>query len=134
MRLAYERGVNVSEVVDEVAEGTSSRFWIEEDRALRLIRDRRRGHMPKRRTREQMLLEIERRTEAILRSDPSLNLPEAVYEAVNSPAPSYYIAGRSVKRAIQARMRGYVPEYRRDAVSPASSRYPLNESGKEEIW
>lgn len=124
-RMAVERGTTLKEVIDEAAESEASRFWIEEDRALRLVRELRNGlreRQPRRKSREAMISEIHRRAEAILRSDPTKNLPDAVYEVVNSPAPSYYVGARSVQRALSARKRGFVPDYRnRERKGPAGN-------------
>lgn len=110
-RLAVSRGVGEYDVAQEVAESEASKFWIDEDRAVRLVREHRRGIVQKRKPREAMAAEITRRTEAMLNQNPKLSLTDAVFEVVNSPAPSYYISERSVRRAIASRKRGFIPEY-----------------------
>lgn len=113
-KMAVSRGVSLKEVIEEVAESESSRFWVDEDRALRLVQEHRRGIRQRRPERERMVGEISRRTEAMLTERPGLSLSEAVFRVVNSPAPSYYVGSRSVRRALAARKRGFVPEYRKE--------------------
>lgn len=108
VRMAVERGVALNEVLEEAAASPASRFWVEEDRALRLVAEHRRGKVQKRKCRQEMTAELARRTEALLKSRPDMELPDAVAEAVHSPAPSFYVSGRSVKRALAARKRRYM--------------------------
>lgn len=90
-RMAVERGVALEYVVDEVAETEASRFWVDEDRAMRIVQEKRRGKLGKRGPRRDMAEEISRRTETMLRENPGMKLSEAVFEVVNSPAPSFYV-------------------------------------------
>ncbi len=112
MRLAVSRGVTLDKVADEVADSEASRFWVDEDRAIELYHEHRRGVRQRRPERERMAGEIRRRTEAYMSLNPEASLAQAVNNVIHSPAPSFYIRGRSVKRAVAARKRGYIPEYR----------------------
>ncbi len=119
VHMATERCVPMRDVFEDVAKSPASRFWIEEDRALRLMEEKRRGKVLKRQCRREMLSEIEQRTKALLESDPNKSLPDAVTEVIHSPAPSFYVSKRSVRRAVEARKHGFVPlSIRKRAISP----------------
>ena len=113
-RIAVERGVAICDVLEETAKSPASRFWIEEDRVIRLLQERRRGIVQKRKSRREMVEEIAKRTEALLRNNPDISLPDAVSEVIYSPAPSFYVSGRSVRRAFDSRKLRFITGKRKE--------------------
>lgn len=97
--LLYSSPGSLDEVFAAVASSPAERFYISEERAYLLLLEKRlRGgwavSLP---TRRAMLEEIERRVEAMLTVNPGLSLKQAVFNVVNSPAPSFYLTPRSVR-------------------------------------
>lgn len=100
-----DRGIG--HVYRNLAHAPAPRFFISEEQAFRevkrLIRARcqgaaalsglLRGKMP---NRARMLRDILKGVDALLSSSPSLPLREAVYQVVNSPAPSFYLTPASM--------------------------------------
>lgn len=96
--------LDLDKICGEVANSPASRFFISEERAYELIiARRRRGHwtisIP---LRVEMIEEIERRAESRLRSGKAATLRDAVHEAVNSPAPRFYLTPRSCRTIVYA--------------------------------
>lgn len=84
----------------------ASRFWVGERRAADVISLMRRGRQlrnMKPKTRE-MYMELHRRAMAYMRANPQAGIAEAAFEAVNSPAPEFYITPKSA-RVILSRAR-----------------------------
>lgn len=77
-------------------ESQADRFYINEERAYRLIRAGE-GYISGRR---RMLEDIRTRVDSLMRSDPSLSLKDAVYITVNSPAPGFYLSEETIKTII----------------------------------
>lgn len=102
-RARLGKGWGVLEVFNQMTDVPAPRFYISEERAFRLVSLRRRkgrwpeGIIP---TRRRMLNEIYRRVEAMMEADPALDLRDAVFEVVNSPAPSFYLTPGSIRRII----------------------------------
>lgn len=92
--------VRLDDIFAEMAMIPVERFYISEERALRLINERRRtgrwpaGMNPRR---IEMIQEIEKRVEWMMALDPDLSLPEAVFRVVNSPAPAFYLTPGSLR-------------------------------------
>lgn len=94
-------GHTAEEVFRAVARRADApRFFINEERAITLIRHFRltgafqAGIKP---IRKRMIQELNRRVESLLAEHPAISLREAVYRAVNSRAPSYYISWPTIK-------------------------------------
>ncbi|MCH5214370.1 MAG: hypothetical protein J1E97_04195 [Muribaculaceae bacterium] len=91
---------DVNVLFEAIAVSPAPRFYISEERAYQLIGHHRRtglwprGMFP---TRLRMIKEIDRRVQLLRRADPSLTLKDAVFEAVNSPAPCFYLTSSSVR-------------------------------------
>lgn len=102
--------LNVTEIFDSiVSDSRASRFYISEERAYRIIKRFREEGCPsghkKLNTKMRMLIEINSRVDSLMAADPSLTLKEAVFEAVNSAAPSFYLTFHSVKSIIYRTLR-----------------------------
>ena len=107
---------SVLEIFDDIASNApADRFYISEEQALKLLRLQARGRGqgapaqagPSLPTRARMLADISSRVDALLASDPSLSLRDAVETVVNYPAPSFYLTPASLctlfYRAMRAR-------------------------------
>lgn len=113
--IAYDgRGLGWRNVYEELAESPSSRFWVGEQRALEAVRAILAGHTPcASRLRNEMYTEIKERALRILGTRAAPTLADAVAEAVNSPAPKFYITpvsamtvvSRAKKRRAEETMR-----------------------------
>lgn len=105
--LSEARAIDLLEICRRVAESPASRFFISEDRAYELVIARRRlGHWSVRlRHRVRMMDEILSRAEALLASGIESTLRDAVYAAVNSPAPEFYLTPRSCRTLVYATFR-----------------------------
>lgn len=106
-RLGEARAIDLLEICRLAAESPASRFFISEERAYELVIARRRlGHWPIRlRHRIRMMEEISSRAEALLASGMESTLRDAVYAAVNSPAPEFYLTPRSCRTLVYATFR-----------------------------
>lgn len=90
--------IDLGEVAREVVASGSSRFWVSEERARAVV-----SAMRKRRpvlegmqaSKRAMYEELYRRVEALLTARPGATLSEVVTEAVNGPAPGFYMEPRS---------------------------------------
>lgn len=81
------------------ASSPASRFWVSERRAGEVISHLMKGGsiermLPKRR---EMYEEILRRTLAYMKKHPRASVTDAVFEAVNSPAPEFYLTYKSTR-------------------------------------
>lgn len=86
----------------------ATRFWVGERRAADVLGEMRRGRQfrnmkPKTRA---MYEELHRRATAFLRKHPSATMADAAFEAVNSPAPEFYLTPKSA-RVILSRARNH---------------------------
>ena len=91
------------EVCEEAANSPCSRFWVSEERAAVIVSGMLKGRyvlddmsFQKR----EMFLEIFKRVTNILDEKPDAKLRDAVFDAVNSPAPRFYMTTRSVVQII----------------------------------
>lgn len=100
--LMRERNITFCQAIKLASETPASRFWIDEDRAIRLLRERRNGigNGPKNRRRRRLLLDLERRVEKLIGDNPDISFYDAVTRAVNSPAPSFYASVRTTYRVL----------------------------------
>lgn len=98
-QLGHNRN-SVKQVFEAVARfSPARRFYISEERAYRLLTAYRRGKvspvaMP---NRVEMIREIDRRVTALMTQHPKTALKDAVFEVVNSPAPSFYLTPGSIR-------------------------------------
>lgn len=100
----------------------ASRFWVSEERATVVIRDRLAGRAdfsgmkPESR---RMFTEILNRVRPVLARAPGMPVARAVREVVNGPAPEFYLTPLSAKVIIYARIRVERAEKRRQAEARA---------------
>ncbi|MDE7081131.1 MAG: hypothetical protein K2O78_05725 [Muribaculaceae bacterium] len=123
-RLAEARTIDLLEICRLTSESAASRFFISEERAYELVMARRRlGHWPIRlRHRIRMMEEISSRAEALLASGMESTLRDAVYAAVNSPAPEFYLTPRSCRTLVYATFRAaYLDATARRAAAVTAS-------------
>ena len=87
-------GLTVEEVVSIAVNQPARRFWVSEERALRVVSSMyhrqlpMKGHVLKR----EMFEEIKRRCERLLDEHPTWPLSRRVYYVVNREAPRFYIS------------------------------------------
>lgn len=99
-RLGKDGYKRIDDIFRELASVRASRFYINEDRAYKLVRKYlATGELPPRMIpmKRLMLLTMARRVETLRAFRPQLTLRDAVYEVVNSQAPSYYLTPRSIR-------------------------------------
>ncbi|MDE6296579.1 MAG: hypothetical protein K2L89_01925 [Muribaculaceae bacterium] len=103
--LAYRRAIASSGVVstdilyEMTAESPTSRFWVSERRASEVIGAMLRGISISFMTplRQQMFKEIFSRFLSYREKFPKSTIYEATFNAVNSPAPKFYLTPKTVK-------------------------------------
>lgn len=101
-------GRTVKQAMADISRAGADRFYISEERAYSevkklidkegLLHDR----LPNRLA---MLREIQRRTAALMVERPDLSLRDAVFEVVNSPAPSFYLTPGSIRHLLYRSIR-----------------------------
>lgn len=108
----------LSEMFAAAAKRPCSRFWVGESRAFRVIKEMLEGHTSTQTgsamlvKKQEMYGEILRRVKERLRADSGSSLEQAVHEAVNSPAPEFYITEKSARVIIYRIRRRKVNGYR----------------------
>ena len=91
---------SLADIFSEVSASRAERFYISEERALLLIKRKMKtgswdpDMFPMRR---RMMEVIEEKVAELRRVDPGMSLREAVFEVVNSPAPSFFLTPGSVR-------------------------------------
>lgn len=101
MKRLGKDGRQISEIFEEISrEATADRFYISEERILRLLKHPEELTDKTLRTRKEMVEEIRRRVDALMKAFPAMKLPEAVYRVVNSPAPAFYLTPGSIRTII----------------------------------
>lgn len=108
-------GRSVKEVIEDITRVPADRFYVNEDHAYRVMLERMRtgndrgGKEPgetrkmKARTRDELFGEIRRRVEALRKERPGMSLRDAVFDTVNSPAPSFYLTASSIRTILTRR-------------------------------
>lgn len=95
----------VSSLIDAMATAPAPRFYIDETRAYRLIRERiNKGSWPERMLpgKRKMIEEIWTRSMLLMHTDPGLHLYDAVITVIHSPAPSFYLTPGSMRTILYA--------------------------------
>lgn len=105
-------GHSLEVLFDELASVPADRFYINEERVYKLLRAESNGKpmppsttRPVLRSRLVMIAEIRRRVYRLMSARPGLPLRDAVYEVVNSPAPSFYLKRDSLKTLLYRYLR-----------------------------
>lgn len=91
------------EVCEEVANSPCSRFWVSEERAAAVVSGLLKGRYildDMSRQKRDMFLEIFKRVTKMMEESPDIKLRDAVFDAVNSQAPRFYMTTRSVIQII----------------------------------
>lgn len=104
---AYGGKVSARKLYEKVAASPSSRFFVTERQALRIVSKILNGQPlpPMRRLRRCMYEEIACRVTVLLRHHPSLKLTAAVRTVVTSPAPEMYLSVRQIIDIIKKQKR-----------------------------
>lgn len=102
--LAEQSVISARMAFQEAADSPTPRFWIGEARATRVIREMLKGKNPTEgmsKERKKMYDEILRRVVEMRLANPEMNLGDAVFTVVNSPAPSSYLSWQRTKSLIE---------------------------------
>lgn len=95
-----KEGGTVTEMFEAVAKVPVKRFYISEERALRLLRHKRRtgrwpdDMIPSRRV---MMGVIEKRFNELRALRPEESMEQIIFEVVNSPAPGFFLTPQSIR-------------------------------------
>ena len=92
----------VEDVLRRVVDRPARRFWVSEERALRVVSLMERTHMPPpcKGLRREMYEEIWRRCVSLLEEHPDWSLCRRVYYVVNREAPKFYMTVNYVHHLI----------------------------------
>lgn len=92
----------MEDVLQRVVNHPSSRFWVSEERALRIVSSMCRRPLPPKchPLKREMFEEIHRRTMRLVRQHPDWSLKRCVYHVVNHEAPKFYLAVASAHSLI----------------------------------
>ena len=108
--IASRSFIDIEEVSEAVVNTPCSRFWVSEERALRVINALIKG-LPvlraMRPAKREMFKEIYRRFVKLRRSLPKASVFEGVIKVVNSPAPKFYMTPRSAMATIYKIKNGF---------------------------
>lgn len=98
-QLKHKTYRSLAEYFFHAAKMPASRFWVSERRAYEVMCRMKRGdHLENMfRQKRRMFSEIYRRATEAMRADPSLSFYSATFEAVNSPAPEFYMSPKSAR-------------------------------------
>lgn len=94
--------VPLQEIFTRAAMSPASRFWVSEKRALIVISRMFKGDriLSMNSKKKEMFYEIFRRVKATRDEEPGITLTEAIFRAVNSPAPEFYLTPKSARAMI----------------------------------
>lgn len=106
-------GKSVIQLFEAMSQVPADRYYISEERAYSLINEKRRqsplwrGKMVP--SRRRMVEDIESVAIRLMEADPSLSLRDAVAQAVNSPAPNFYLTPNSIRTLLYRSLHSTVP-------------------------
>lgn len=91
--------IPADELFTRAAMSRASRFWVSERRAAAVISKMLKGDriLAMNRKKREMYFEILRRVKEIIDAEPDITLSEAVFRAVNSEAPEFYLTPKSAR-------------------------------------
>lgn len=101
--IALREFIDIGEVSRAVVNTPCSRFWISEERALRVVNAIMKGFpilYGMRPSKREMFKEIYRRVTKMLRECPGMSVYRCVIKVVNSPAPKFYMTPGSAMTMI----------------------------------
>ena len=102
--IASRSFIDSEDVVKELVNTPCSRFWISEERALRVVNAINKGFpilYGMLSTKREMFLEIYKRVMKLRKRLPKASLYECVIKVVNSPAPKFYMSANSAREIIR---------------------------------
>ena len=109
-RIGCGDGSTIDSIFPLIArDAKAPRFYINEDRAYSLIRNfKKSGRWPDNMTanKRRMICDILERVERTMAFRRNITLKDAVYEVVNSEAPSFYLTPRSIRTMLYASLAG----------------------------
>lgn len=111
---AYRRHIHeasyvyLPEIFKKVSKSPATRFFVSEQRAYLVIHQwRKTGVLSVTSPLRRMMFEdIGRMVDKLMAANPHLTLEDAVFDAVNSPAPSFYITPGSARTLIYKALNG----------------------------
>lgn len=108
-KLAEAKTVKMSEILKQVAESPSSRFWVSEQRAAIVISSMEAGRpLPLMiQTKKEMFAEIFRRYKVLRVRHPRESILQLATIIVNQPAPKFYFTPRSIGEFIYRIRNGF---------------------------
>lgn len=115
--IAKRKFIDITEVSEEIVNMPCSRFWVSEERVMRVCNELLKGNPvldTMRPTKREMFQEIYNRVMALRPVYPDASLFELVIKVVNSPAPKFYMRPRCAMEIIYKFKKGfYEKQYRR---------------------
>lgn len=108
--LARQSQISFAKAFHDAANAPAPRFWVSEVRAYRIIKQMLKGEDPTAAMipeKQRMYAEIFERVRLLMKKNPSIPLDRAVFDVVNSPAPSSYIGADRASRLINSRRNLY---------------------------
>ena len=92
--LGRVEGESLYDALQRTVDSPSRRFWVSEERALRIVSCMRRKPLPSacHPLKREMFEEISRRSEALAERHPEWPLSRCVYYVVNHEAPKFYLS------------------------------------------
>lgn len=116
-----KNGKCITQVIADLTLAPADRFYISEERAVRAVRSMRgegavrvavgvrgvegAGGVRVNPRKRAMMGEIMRRVEGLMVRNPDLDLRDAVYEVVNSPAQAFYLTMGSIRTILYEEMK-----------------------------
>lgn len=120
--LGKVKGCSTMDIYKMVAESPAARFWVSEERAANIISILHKGLPlpPMRENKKEMFMEIYRRAQIIMESNPGLSIRKISYLVVHQPAPKFYMTPRTAQALINRIRNGSYEKYIRSC-----QKYPL---------
>ncbi len=91
--------IRMRELMVELVNSPSARFWVSEERASIVISSMMRGCTldEMSRMKREMFMEIYRRVMEIQKAYPGISMSEAIFQVIRQPAPKFYLTPGSAK-------------------------------------
>lgn len=108
--IASTKHIDRQQIFAQVASSPCSRFWVSEERAYQVMLAITKGRpvlytmMP---TKRDLFIELHHRVYNMRKENPDTTLYDIVWDAVNSPAPRFYMTPKTVEEIINRMKRGY---------------------------
>lgn len=94
----------LASLIAQVPKQPASRFYVSEIRAHRVLMKRRHGEARGTATpsRRRLYNDLQKRVDQLMEADPTMGMADAVVQAVNSPAPEFYIEPSTARVTLYA--------------------------------